>query len=635
MIWASGKALAQTSNAPTSLQFLHLSADPALSPVSVWAGIPVFGSTQFLPVAPNISFRNATPAISNVASPFGPVSVGQFIGQPLSANLTPVSNTTATPTVGDRGAFVGLTLATGANISFVRGVLNPASFAANPNGGDIQLRLSVVADPVTNIPAGVTRLLLYHAVTDAPQIDVVIRQTGQIIVTQLGFDQIVAENLPTSNYILDIYRTSPRTLLASFNAPLQTLGYSGRRVTIAATGFLNPLANQRGPEFGLVAVPNTEGSTEVVLLSSAPPPSPDAQFPRVSLQTIHASADPNLSPIALWLNTMPFGGAQFFPISSNLSFRTATPTRTSLSAGSLNVPLEGNTGKITDALITAVTNGTLPGAALVNVPNYSFNAAANFTLIEGVRDTAAFAPNPSGRRIGVQLRTLPDTVTTLSNTQTRIILAHSVTDAPEVLFDVRDASGNLLGTLGPLTYGLTFVTTNFPVGNYTLSMRPAGTNMELGTFSLNLLSENLGGKRILLTATGFLNRAQNQNGAGVRILATVNDENGRFFLLPGGLVSVRQEQTAQFSSAFRLLPISPNPARETTTLRYELSATNNVAAQIFDARGTLVWSQDLGVQAAGTHSLNIDIAAFAQGAYSVRVSDAFGNAANAKLIVAR
>lgn len=631
----SRTVIAQNNSVSTSLQFIHLSPDPATSPIAVWAGVPVFGSLQFFPATSNISFRGATPVISGVASPFGQISVAQFIGQPLSANLTATTSTSATPTI-QGGQFSGLVLSTGANVAFVRGVVDSAAYSANPSGRPTRLTISVVTDPAAPPAATTTRVLFYHGATDAPPIDVIIRETGDIVASQLTFDQVVGYNVPTGNYTIDIYRSSPKTLIASYNAPLQTLGYAGQRVTICASGFLTPAQNRNGAAFGLVAVPNTEVIATPFILTTAAPPSAGTMLPAISLQTIHASADPTLSPIAFWLNTTPFGGAQFFPISTNLAFRTATPVRTSISAGTLQVPLAGNTGRPTDALITSVTTGTLPGASIIRVPNYTFAPLANFTLLEGVADSTRFAPNPSGRSTRFQLRTLPDTATFVPSTQTRLLLSNSVTDSPDILFDVRDASGNVLGTLGSLVYGLSFVTTNFNVGNYTLALRPNGSTTVLGTFSLNLLSENLGGKRILLTATGFANPAQNLGGPGVRILAAVNDSTGRTFLLPGGFTAVREVQGAQQNTGGMMLHlISPNPTRDEATIRYELSEPKEVAVSVVDAQGKTLWNTESVFMAAGEHIITLDASTFAQGAYTVRLRDARGNTVSTRLIVVR
>ncbi len=632
----SRSAVAQTS-ITTSLQFLHLAADPAVSPISVWGGVPVFGSVQFFRAAPSVSFREATPAITGVANPLLPgmqIPASLFIDSLLSANLTPVSNTTATPTI-QGGRFIGLRLRRGANISLIRGVIDPTGFAQNPNGRDIRLNPSPLVDTVQ--PASTsTRIVFYHAVTDAPEIDVVVRETGDIIAQNASFDQAFAYNIPNGNYTLDVYQSSTKALLGSYSVPFRTLGYDGQRIVLAATGFLNPAANRNGPALGFVTVPNTEIQAQAFVLRTAPPPPAGSALPAISLQAIHASADPTLSPIAFWLNTMPFGGAQFFPISTNLPFRSATTVRTSLSAGTLQLPLQGNTDRPTDALITAVTSGTLPGASIIRVANYVIAPRANFTLLEGVGDTTRFARNPSGRSIRFQLRTLTDTATSVAGNQTRLLVANSVTDLADILLDVRDATGTPIVTLGPLSYGLSYVTISFPVGNYTIAMRPSGSNTVLGSFSLNLQSENLGGKRLLLTATGFANPAQNLGGPGVRILAAVNDSTGRFFLLPGGFTSVREEQGAHnVNAGMRLLPISPNPVRESATIRYELSESKEVACSVVDAQGAVVWSAERTWLAAGAQTLTLDASAFVQGAYTVRLTDAQGNMVSARLVVVR
>lgn len=632
-VWSTA-TVAQTGAVPTSLQFIHLSPDPAASPIGVWAGVPFSGTVQYFPAAQSIAFRGATPAISGVAGPLGQISVSQFIGQSLNANLTAANATSAIPAI-QGGQFSGLFLGTGANISLVRGVLDPTAYAQNPNGTPTRLTLVTVVD-TARVAASTTRILFYHGVTDAPAIDVVIRETAGSLATRIPFDGIAPATVPTNNYTIDVYQSSPRTLLASYNAPLQTLGYGGQRVVIAANGFLNPANNRNGAALGLVAVPNTEGSVQSSVLTTAAPPPAEIRLPAVSLQTIHASADPSLSPIAFWLNTIPFGGAQFFPITTNLAFRTATPILTSLSAGSLQVPIQGNTGRPTDVLITAVTTGTLPGSGLARIQNYVLAPLANFTLLEGVLDPTRFVRNPGGRSIAFQTRTLPDSAISVPVNQTRVLFAHSATDMPDILLDVRDGGGNFLGTIGPLIYGSTFVATNLVTGNYTLAMRPNGTNSIFATFNLNLQSENLGGKRMLLTLTGFANPVLNQRGQGIGMLAVINDSVGRSFLLPSTFVSVRDNQQAQnMSAGMKLLPVSPNPVRESATVRYELSEAKEVALSVVDAQGAVVWNAEPRWMAVGTNTLTLETSSFAQGSYIVRLADALGNIASVRLVVVR
>ncbi|MCS6808707.1 MAG: T9SS type A sorting domain-containing protein [Bacteroidota bacterium] len=620
----------------TSLQLAHLSADPALSPVAVWAGIPAFGTVQFLPAAPSMSFRNATPAISSIPNPLisgVQIPVGLFVDSSLTVHLTPVGSTTATPTI-PGGQFTGLRLRRGANIGFIRGVQSPSEFAPNPQRGDIRLILSVLVDTV-NVASNAIRIIVYHAVTDAPAIDVVVRETNEVLVSQLAFDQAAPYILPDGNYTLDVYQSSPRRLLASYAAPLRNLGYTGQRIVLAATGFLNPAQNRNGAAFGLLAIPNTESAQPSLLRTTDPPPA-GVRLPDVSVQVIHASADPLISPLALWLNTAAFGGSQAAPLATSLAFRTATPIQTFLRSATASIPLQGNTNRPTEAFITAATSGTLPGATLIRVPNYVIASGGNCTLIEGVVDTTRFVRNPSGRSVRFQLRTLPDTATFLERNQTRLLVAHSVTDLGDVTIDVRDATGAMLATLGPLDYGRSFVALTVPTINYTLAVRLSATNMTLGTFALNLASENLGGKRVLITATGFASPAQNLGGPGVRLLAAVNDSTGRAFLLPGGFTSVRERLDLVSSSVgMALHAVMPNPVRDRATIQYELQEAKEVECSLIDAQGTIVWSGERQLMPAGRHTLVLDVRDYAQGAYIVRLADMRGHAVSARISVVR
>jgi len=59
--------------------------------------------------------------------------------------------------------------------------------------------------------------------------------------------------LPTADYTLNVTDASGNTVVASYAAPLQTLGLQGQALTVLASGFLDPTQNSNGPAFGLWA----------------------------------------------------------------------------------------------------------------------------------------------------------------------------------------------------------------------------------------------------------------------------------------------------------------------------------------------------------------------------------------------
>jgi hypothetical protein len=616
-------ATAQTSQ--TSLQFIHVSPDPSASPITVWAGVPVGASAQFIPVAPNLRFRTASPLLTN-ALPLLP-SLDPLVGMSLFANITSVTNASATPAI---RAVSGLRLNRGTNLVFARGLLDTTGYAPNSTGRTRELSISLVTDTLSTIPTGLTRLLVYNGATDSEPLDFVVRETGDLLAVGLQYDEIIAYILPTGDYTIDVRSFATKALVGSFSANLQTLGYSGRRVTVIASGFRNPAQNRNGAAFGLVAVPNF-GDGTTVLLPIAPPPPPPVQFPVVSLQAVHAAADPAATPVGLWLGTALQGGEkQFLPLQANFPFRTATPAITSISSSFGLIPLTSTLNLPFDINITS-GGATSATPAVRAFTGYTLLRGSNFTLAEGVLDTTRFARNPNGQSTALTLVRILDTASSLAGDRTRLLIAHAVTDAPQVDVIVRN-----LGRIGPLQYSGTAVIAEVPTNDYVFDVVPAGGNMILASFRASLRQQNLAGKRVLIVATGFLNPAQNQGGAGLGLLAVVNDSTGRYFLLPPFTVGVRENPglTVQ-TGGMTMLPASPNPVRDVARLSYELADPMECAISIMDTRGTTVWQRPRQLMSAGDHTLNVNTDAWAQGSYIVRMTNERGNSVIARLVVMR
>jgi len=106
-----------------------------------------------------------------------------------------------------------------------------------------------------------TDVLVFHGSTDAPTVDVVEVGVGAgTIVNNLEYG-VFADylELPTDDYILDIRDETGTVTVATYSAPLETLGLFGYSASVVASGFLNPSNNNNGASFGLYAVLATGG----------------------------------------------------------------------------------------------------------------------------------------------------------------------------------------------------------------------------------------------------------------------------------------------------------------------------------------------------------------------------------------
>jgi hypothetical protein len=64
---------------------------------------------------------------------------------------------------------------------------------------------------------------------------------------------------------------------------------------------------------------------------------------------------------------------------------------------------------------------------------------------------------------------------------------------------------------------------------------------------------------------------------------------------------------------------SPNPAKETTSISYDLKKQENVSLQLFDLTGRLVRSYEMGIQPKGIHSKEINVSTLTPGVYLYRL----------------
>lgn len=228
-------ALPQITSA--RLQVIHNAADPAAEMVDVY----VNGGL----LLDNFAFRTATPFVDVPA------------GTPLEIGVAPGTSTGAS----DALATFTVTLTPGRTyVAMANGVLDPAGFAANPDGLPIGFSLYPQEGISEKAPYGhFVSLVAFHGATDAPAVDVV-PQLGKVlipIIDNLAYGSFSDRRLlPAWKYILDVTPSGDnKTVVASFEADLR--GLAGGAAIVFASGFLSPSANQNGAAFGLfAALPN-------------------------------------------------------------------------------------------------------------------------------------------------------------------------------------------------------------------------------------------------------------------------------------------------------------------------------------------------------------------------------------------
>ncbi len=243
----TGGALVALPSTPIStarVQVIHNAADLAAATVDVW-----LDNTLLLD---NFAFRTASPFID---APAGTAFDIRIKAPTSTDTLNPIAKFTYTLTGGEKYILVanGIVSATG---------YSPAT--------PFDLLVKSGAKEGATTPGNVDVLVL-HGATDAPAVDVVETGVGAgVLVPNATYGNFYGYlDLGTADYALSINAAGTSTTVATYQAPLATLGLANEAFTVLASGFLNPANNSSGPAFGLwVALAAGGNLVELPVLTS-------------------------------------------------------------------------------------------------------------------------------------------------------------------------------------------------------------------------------------------------------------------------------------------------------------------------------------------------------------------------------
>ena len=457
---AGSAIITHSASANAELQVIHNAADPAAATVDVYVN-----GTRALD---DFAFRTATPFIS---LPSGVV---------LEIGVAPGNSTSVNDTLKN----FSVMLASGQRyVAIANGVLNPSSFASNPDGKSIAFTL-FLKDNIRNASSSSTDVdfIGVHGASDAPTVDIIARNVANLVDNAAYGDITGYLTVPASSYILDVTPGGDNTtIVASFTADLSTLG--GGAAVVFASGFLDPMMNQNGAAFGLwAALPN---GTVV-------------EFPTTStarLQVIHNAADPGAASVDVYVN-----GARLL---DDFAFRTATPYIDVPAGVELNIGVAAGTS-------TSV-NDTLKNFQVTLMNGQTYVAIAN-----GVLNPSNFAVNPDGRSTAFTLFLQNNMREAATTTDVDFRAVHGSSDAPTV--DV--LARNVATLVDNAAYGDITGYLTVPASSYILDVTPGGDNTTIvASFTADL--STLGGGAAVVFASGFLDPMMNQNGAAFGLWAAL------------------------------------------------------------------------------------------------------------------
>ncbi len=530
--------IAQTAR----VQVIHNSADAAAAQVDVYLGTTL--------LIDNFAFRTASPFINAPA------------GSAINIGIAPANSTNSSQAI----ANFPLTLTANATYVVVaNGIVSASGYSpAQP----FDLDIYALGREQSNL-TGKTDVLVAHGSTDAPIVDV--EAGSATLVDNIAYGAFNSYlELTTADYTINVTDQTGSTVVASYKAPLQTLGLVNKAIVVVASGFLNPANNSNGPAFGLWAALPTGGA--LVQLPSS----------KARVQVIHNSADAAAALVDVYLGTTK--------LIDDFAFRTASAF--------IDAPAE-------TAQIIGIAPSTSTNSAQ-SIATFPVTLAADSTYIvvaNGIVSATGYTPLPA-----FDLDIFASAREVASNSSnTDILVVHGSTDAPIV--DIKSGTATLVNDIayGSFAGYLSVPTANLPID----VANQAGTTI-VASYSAPLSTLGLQGKAITVLASGFLTPANNSNGPAFGLWVALNTG--------GNLVPLPLTTSIEENNFVNSINVFPNPASEFVQVNFDLINSASVSIQLFDALGKEILNKQLGQLSPGNFNSSIDVLNLSSGLYNLSIT---------------
>ncbi len=543
------------------VQVIHNSADPAAKVVDVYLNDALLLN--------DFKFRTATPYVDAPA------------GVPLTIGIAP--STSDGPE--DAIATFTYTLADGEKYVIVaNGVLNPAGFAANPDGVATGFNLFVKSGTrEAALDPNNLDFIFFHGATDAPTVDAIAREVATVVDNAAYTDFTDYVSVPADKYLIDVTPGDlPSTIVTTSRAYLDNAG--GAAAVIFASGFFDPIANPGGKAFKLFyALP--DGTVK--------------QLPFITtakVQVIHNAADPAAAEVDIYVD-----GALAL---DNFAFRTATPY--------LDLP-----GNVPVSIAVAPPTSTSVDDAIATIPA-TFKAGYGYIVMAtGVLTPALFNPNPDGADIGFNVLVKENTefVSDRAN-GLEFFGVHACTDAPTVDIIARDVAT----LLDNVSYGAVSDYQIVPANTTYILDVALGDAPETVVASYEASLAAVAGQSAVVFASGFLSPELNPEGSL---------PFGLYYTLADGTTGAFPAYVMRLASASAsVAEVFPNPATEVINVSLKNDFTGSM--HITDMQGRTLRS--LNVNAITGEQVSLAVNDLASGMYML-VSEENGQLTSTPFVV--
>jgi hypothetical protein len=536
-------SMAQTAR----VQIIHNSADDIATEVDVYLNGTL--------LVDDFAFRTATPFIDAPA------------GEEIMIDIAPGTSMSVDESI----ANFPLTLAEGEKYVVVAdGItgLSGTSYDPAPAFGlEIYAMGREEATTATN-----TDVLVHHGSTDAPTVDVFesFVPAGTVVDNASYTDFAGYLELATADYTLEIQDETGSVVVASYEAPLATLGLEGAALTVVASGFLDPSVNGDGPAFGLwVALP--AGGEMIELPAST-----------ARLQVIHNSADDIAGEVDIYLN----GNL----LLDDFAYRTATPFIDAPAGVDIEIAVAPGTSEdVSDAIAT--------------FPLTLASRSKYIAVADGITGLSGTSYDPAPA-FGLEIYDMAREEASISG-NTDVLVHHGSTDAPTVdVFETAIPAGTLVDNASYTDFAGYL---ELGTADYLIEVRNEAGDVTVAGYSAPLATLGLDDAAITVVASGFLDPSVNGDGPAFGLWVALAS-GGELIPLPQAFLGVNEISELEFN-------LFPNPAQDFITLTV---ANNEVIDQVVitDINGKVVKTTSFNTQ--------ISIADLEAGMYFLRMNTATG-----------
>lgn len=309
--------------------------------------------------------------------------------------------------------------------------------------------------------AGNTDFMIYHGSIDAPAVDIYAEEAGANLANDLTWSNFNTgfSEVGNADYNVQVRNDASTATVATYSAPLQTLGLEDSSLLVMASGYLSPAPGQ--PAFGLFAV-TTDGAVTPLPTSAA------------RAQVIHNVSLAAAATVDVWVNgAKALEGVGYQDASAFIDFPAGI-----------------------DNVVELKANPSVAGDAALYTQNITTEARESYYVIangDGTSQPIALAANTGAREAA-----------TSGSGNVDFQVFHGSATAPAVDVYVNEVGGNIAEDLA---FGAFSAYAEVAAGDYNVEVRNDASTYTVQSYGAPLSTLSLDDQAFIVVASGYLGTA--------------------------------------------------------------------------------------------------------------------------------